>query len=116
IQPLWFRKVRQSPWALFFIAIIVSVGMWLERFVIFVVSLTKDFLISSWADYVSTVWDWSLFIGSLGLFSTLFFLFIRLLPSIATAETKETAYHDHHHGSDAFEHARMEYFHAEEPA
>jgi len=116
IQPIWFRRVRQSPWALFVIAIIVSVGMWLERFVIFVVSLTKDFLLSSWADYVSTVWDWSLFIGSLGLFSTLFFLFIRLLPSIATAETKETAHHDRHHGSDAFERARMEYFNAEEPA
>ncbi len=116
IQPLWFRKVRQSPWALFFISIIVSVGMWLERFVIFIVSLTTDFLPSSWADYVSTFWDWSLFIGSLGLFSTLFFLFIRLLPSIATSETKETAYHDHHHGSDAFEKIRMEYYNAEETA
>jgi len=116
IQPLWFRKVRQTPWALFFISIAVSVGMWLERFVIFVVSLTADFLPSSWADYVSTFWDWSLFIGSLGLFSTLFFVFIRLLPSIATAETKETAYHDHHHGSDAFETIRMKYYNAEETA
>ena len=116
IQPLWFRKVRQSPWLLFLISIIVSVGMWLERFVIFVVSLTKDFLPSSWADYISTFWDWSLFIGSLGLFSTLFFLFIRLLPSIATAETKETAYHDSHHGSDAFEKIRMDYYNVEEPA
>jgi molybdopterin-containing oxidoreductase family membrane subunit len=116
IQPLWFRKVRQSPWALFVISLAVSVGMWLERFVIFVVSLTRDYLPSSWADYVSTFWDWSLFIGSLGLFSTLFFVFIRLLPSIATAETKETAYHDHHHGSDAFETIRMEYYNAEETA
>ncbi len=116
IQPLWFRKVRQSPWALFVIALAVSVGMWLERFVIFVVSLTRDYLPSSWSDYVSTFWDWSLFIGSLGLFGTLFFVFVRLLPSIATAETKETAYHDHHHGSDAFETIRMEYYNAEETA
>ncbi len=116
IQPLWFRRVRQSPWLLFLISIAVSVGMWLERFVIFVVSLTRDYLPSSWGDFVSTFWDWSLFIGSLGLFGTLFFVFIRLLPSIATAETKETAYHDHHHGSDAFENIRMEYYNAEETA
>jgi len=116
IQPLWFRRVRQSPWVLFFISIIVSIGMWLERFVIFIVSLTKDFLLSSWGDYVSTFWDWSLFIGSLGLFGTLFFLFIRLLPTIATAETKETAFHDREHGSDAFEKIRMDYYHAEETA
>jgi len=110
IQPLWFRRVRQSPLALFIISLIVSVGMWLERFVIFVVSLTKDFLLSSWGDYISTFWDWSLFLGSFGLFSTLFFLFIRLLPSIATAETKETLYHDSHHGSDAFETIRSDYY------
>ncbi|HET8986263.1 MAG TPA: NrfD/PsrC family molybdoenzyme membrane anchor subunit, partial [Trueperaceae bacterium] len=110
IQPLWFRRVRQSPLALFIISIIVSVGMWLERFVIIVVSLTKDFLLSSWGDYISTFWDWSLYLGSFGLFSTLFFLFIRLLPSIATAETKETAYHDAHHGSDAFETIRSDYY------
>ncbi len=116
IQPLWFRRVRQSPWLLFLISIAVSVGMWLERFVIFVVSLTRDYLPSSWGDFVSTFWDWSLFIGSLGLFGTLFFVFVRLLPSIATAETKETAYHDHHHGSDAFENIRMEYYNAEETA
>src|SRR5690606_35529182 len=96
--------------ALFVISQIVSVGMWVERFVIIIVSLTKDFLLSSWADYISTFWDWSLFIGSMGLFSTLFFLFIRLLPAIATAETKETAYHDSHHGSDAFETIRADYY------
>src|SRR5690606_36489702 len=110
IQPLWFRRVRQSPLALFIISIIVSVGMWLERFVIIAVSMTKDCLLSSWGDYVSTFWDWSLFLGSFGAFSTLFFLFIRLLPSIATAETKETAYHDSHHGSDAFEAIRSDYY------
>ena len=99
-----------EPLALFVISIIVSVGMWLERFVIIVVSLTKDFLPSSWADYISTFWDWSLYLGSLGLFSTLFFLFIRLLPSIATAETKETAHHYEHEKVDPFEDVRERYY------
>src|SRR5690606_12022084 len=90
IQPLWFRRVRQSPIALFLISVIVSIGTWRDRFVIFAMSLTKDCLPSSWADYVSTFWDWALYLGSFDLFSTLFFLFIRLLTAIATAETKET--------------------------
>jgi len=106
IQPLWFRAVRQSPLALFIISIIVSIGMWLERFVIVAVTLTKDFLLSSWGDYVSTFWDWSLFAGTFGMFGTLFLLFIRLLPSIATTEVKELAHHDAHHGSDPFEDVR----------
>lgn len=113
IQPLWLRSVRQNPWALFLISIIVSIGMWLERFVIVAITLTKDFLPSSWADYVSTPWDWSLYLGSFGLFGTLFFLFIRLLPSIATTEMKELAHHDAHHGSDAFEDHRVKHYASE---
>ena len=113
IQPLWFRSVRQNPLALFVISIIVSIGMWLERFVIIVVSLTKDFLPSSWGNYVPTFWDWALFAGSFGLFGTLFFLFIRLLPSIATTEMKELAHHDAHHGSDAYEAIREAYYRGE---
>ena len=110
IQPLWFRRVRQSPLALFVIGVIVSIGMWLERFVIIVVSLTKDFLLSSWFNYVPTFWDWALFIGSFGLFGTLFFAFLRLLPLVATSEMKEMAHHDAQHGSDHFEHIRGEYY------
>jgi Ni/Fe-hydrogenase subunit HybB-like protein len=113
IQPLWFRKVRQSPLALFIISIFVSVGMWLERFVIVVVSLTKDFLPSSWGNYVPTFWDWALYAGSFGLFGTLFFLFIRLLPTIATTEMKEFAHHDAHHGGDAYEAIREAYYRGE---
>ena len=113
IQPLWLRSVRQNPLALFVISIIVSIGMWLERFVIIVVSLTKDFLPSSWGNYVPTFWDWALFAGSFGLFGTLFFLFIRLLPSIATTEMKELAHHDAHHGSDAYEAIREAYYRGE---
>ncbi|MEX2536144.1 MAG: NrfD/PsrC family molybdoenzyme membrane anchor subunit [Trueperaceae bacterium] len=103
IQPLWLLRVRQSPVALFIISVIVSIGMWLERFVIISVTLTKDFLLSSWGDYDATVFDWTLYIGSFGLFATLFFLFIRLLPSIATTEMKELVHHDAHHGSDYYE-------------
>jgi Ni/Fe-hydrogenase subunit HybB-like protein len=113
IQPLWFRRVRQSPLALFLISIVVSVGMWLERFVIIVVSLTRDFLPSSWGNYYPTFWDWALYIGSFGLFFTLFFLFIRLLPSVATAEMKELVHHDAHHGSDPYETIRSRYYREE---
>ena len=110
IQPLWSKRVRQNPLALFIISIIVSVGMWLERFVIVVVSLTRDFLPSSWHDYVATFWDYALYLGSFGLFFTLWFLFIRLLPSIASTEMKELAHHHEHHGSDYYEEIRAEEF------
>ncbi len=106
IQPLWSRRVRQTPWMLFLISILVSVGMWLERFVIFIVSLTRDFLPTSWGNYSTTFWDWALFIGSMGLFLTLFLLFVRLLPSIATTEVKEQLHHEQHHEPDAFEQVR----------
>ena len=98
IQLLWFRRIRQSTTALFIISLIVSVGMWLERYVIIAISLTRDFLPSSWANYTPTVFDWSLFIGSIGLFLSLWFVFIRLLPAIATSEIKELVHHDKHHG------------------
>ena len=96
IQPLWSKRIRNSQTALFIISLIVSVGMWLERYVIIAISLTRDWLPSSWDVYNPTVWDWSLYIGSFGLFLTLFFLFIRLLPSIATSEIKELVHEDAH--------------------
>jgi molybdopterin-containing oxidoreductase family membrane subunit len=87
-QFLWFRKIRTSPLGLFLISLVVSVGMWLERFVIVVTSLTRDFLPASWGVYKGTIWDWATFIGTLGLFSTLFFLFIRILPAISIFEMR----------------------------
>jgi molybdopterin-containing oxidoreductase family membrane subunit len=87
-QLMWFKKVRVNipiSWAL---SIIVNIGMWFERFVIIVVSLHRDFLPSSWAMFYPTVVDVSVFIGSIGVFFTLFLLFIRVLPSIAIAEVK----------------------------
>jgi molybdopterin-containing oxidoreductase family membrane subunit len=87
-QFLWMNRIRRSPLALFIIAIIVSIGMWLERFVIVVTSLHRDFLPSSWGMYTPTVWDWSMFVGTIGLFLTLVFLFIRFLPIISIFEMR----------------------------
>jgi hypothetical protein len=69
-------------------AMIVNVGMWLERYVIIVVSLSRDFLPSAWRQYHGTVFDWSMFLGSIGLFIALLFLFIRLLPMISIFEMR----------------------------
>jgi molybdopterin-containing oxidoreductase family membrane subunit len=87
-QLLWLRRVRTNVVLLFAIAIVVNVGMWLERFVIVVSSLARDFLPSSWGDYSATVWDWSLFLGTIGFFLALVFLFIRFLPMISIFEMR----------------------------
>jgi molybdopterin-containing oxidoreductase family membrane subunit len=70
------------------VATVVLVGMWLERFVIVVVSLHRDFLNSSWGMYYPTRWDWMTFIGTLGFFLAAFFLFIRILPMISIFEMR----------------------------
>ncbi|MGZ8425487.1 MAG: NrfD/PsrC family molybdoenzyme membrane anchor subunit, partial [Candidatus Binatia bacterium] len=87
-QALWSERVRASPILLFVIAIIVNIGMWLERFVIVITSLHRDFLPSSWGNYLPTIWDWATFAGTLGLFLTLVFLFIRFLPMISIFEMR----------------------------
>jgi hypothetical protein len=69
-------------------SIVINIGMWFERFVIIVTSLHRDFLPSSWGYFTPTIWDVSCFIGSFGLFFTLFCLFVRFLPMVATAEVK----------------------------
>ena len=87
-QLMWFKRFRISvPW-LFAVAMVVNVGMWLERFVIVVTSLHRDFVPSSWGMYSPTFWDWATFVGTIGLFLTLFFLFIRLLPAISIFEMR----------------------------
>jgi molybdopterin-containing oxidoreductase family membrane subunit len=87
-QLLWFRRVRLSPKLLFGIAVVVSIGMWLERYVIIVTSLSRDFLPSSWGMYHGTIWDWATFLGTIGLFLSLLFLFIRFLPMISIFEMR----------------------------
>jgi molybdopterin-containing oxidoreductase family membrane subunit len=85
---LWSSKIRRNVAALFVISLIVQTGMWLERFVIVVTSLHRDFMPSAWGMYYPTIWDWATFFGSMGLFLTLFFLFIRFLPMISIFEMR----------------------------
>ena len=87
-QLMWFKRFRTSPFWLFVVAMFVNVGMWLERFVIIPASLHRDFLPSSWGMYHGTIWDWSFFIGSIGLFFALLFLFVRFLPMISIFEMR----------------------------
>jgi len=87
-QLLWFKRARHSIAAVFVVSLIVSVGMWLERFIIIVVSLHRDFLPSSWGMYQATKWDWSMFLGTIGLFLSLMFLFVRFLPMISIFEIR----------------------------
>jgi Ni/Fe-hydrogenase subunit HybB-like protein len=88
-QLLWSRWVRANVMLLWLISILVNVGMWLERYVIVVTSLHRDFLPSSWSMYHGTFWDYSTFYGTLGLFLSLMFLFIRFLPVISITEMRE---------------------------
>jgi Ni/Fe-hydrogenase subunit HybB-like protein len=88
-QSLWSRRVRTHPVPLFLVALSVNLGMWLERFVIVITSLHRDFLPSSWNMYFPTFWDWATFFGSIGLFLTLLLLFIRFLPMISISEVRE---------------------------
>jgi len=87
-QVFWFRKLRTSIPVLFVSSILINVGMWFERFVIVVSSLSRDFLPSSWGYYTPTIYDVGIFVGSFGLFLTLFLLFVRFLPIIAVSEIK----------------------------
>jgi molybdopterin-containing oxidoreductase family membrane subunit len=87
-QILWSDRMRRSIPVLFAVSLIVNVGMWLERFIIVVVSLHRDFLPSSWRMYYPTVWDFTHLVGSIGLFFTLLFLFVRLLPVISIFELR----------------------------
>jgi Ni/Fe-hydrogenase subunit HybB-like protein len=87
-QSLWFRRVRRSIPLLFIVSLIVNIGMWLERFVIVVISLSRDFVPSSWGMYYPTKWDWATYLGTFGLFFFLFYLFIRFLPMISIVEVR----------------------------
>jgi len=94
-QIFWFRKCRTTPWIMVIIAILVNLGMWMERFVI-MMSLTRDYLPSSWGSFMPTPIDVVMLIGSFGLFFTLFLLFCRYLPMVAMAEVKTVLPHGHH--------------------
>jgi Ni/Fe-hydrogenase subunit HybB-like protein len=93
-QLLWSPRLRASVPLLFVISLVVSLGMWLERYIIVVTSLHRDFLPSSWGMYSGTIWDWATFIGTLGLFLSLLFLFIRVLPMISIFEMRELVHEE----------------------
>jgi molybdopterin-containing oxidoreductase family membrane subunit len=100
-QILWVRAARTNILVLFLVSLLVNVGMWAERFVIIAVSLTRDFIPSSWANYSPTWVDWGLLFGSMATFGVLFMLFLRFIPAIPISEVKELRkeleHDDHHH-------------------
>jgi molybdopterin-containing oxidoreductase family membrane subunit len=87
-QFMWWKRIRTNVPILFAISLVVNVGMWLERFIIVVTSLHRDYLPSSWGMYYPTRWDWATFAGTIGLFLTLLYLFIRFLPVISISEMR----------------------------
>ncbi len=87
-QILWIKKLRRNLWFTFFLSIVINIGMWFERFVIIVISLHRDFLTSSWTMYKPTIVEYGLLIGTLGIFFTVFFIFIRVFPVISIFEVK----------------------------
>jgi molybdopterin-containing oxidoreductase family membrane subunit len=88
-QLLWWPPVRVNETLLVVIALGIIIGMWCERFVIVITSLHRDYLPSGWGNYAPTLWDWAIFAGSIGLFSTLFFIVLRLVPIVPLAEMRE---------------------------
>ncbi|MBI2816338.1 MAG: polysulfide reductase NrfD [Acidobacteria bacterium] len=87
-QALWLRRVRQSVPLLFLLSLVINLGMWLERVMIVITSLHRDFLPTSWGMYAPTRWDWAVLFGTIGLFVALMFLFIRFLPVISIFEMR----------------------------
>ncbi len=102
IMPLWSQKVRRNLKWLIFVSAAVTVGMWLERFVIIPMSLTRDYMPSAWGNYYPTFWDFMMFGGTIGFFIFMMLLFIRFIPAINIFEMKDLLYKllhaDKHHG------------------
>mgnify|MGYP001056065664 CR=1 FL=1 len=87
-QLLWFRRVRRNVVVLFALSLVVNLGMWMERVLIVVSSLHRDFLPSSWGLFIPTFWDWTILLGTLCAFAWLFLVFVRVLPSISISEMR----------------------------
>jgi molybdopterin-containing oxidoreductase family membrane subunit len=88
-QALWSNRLRHNPLALFAIGVVVLIGMWLERFMIIVASLARDFLPSAWHMFYPTFWDLATLAGSVGAFTLLFLLFLRFMPAISMSELRK---------------------------
>jgi Ni/Fe-hydrogenase subunit HybB-like protein len=94
-QVFWSKKMRRHIGVMFVISLFVNIGMWFERYVIVVTSLHRDFLPSSWKYYIPTWYDWGWTFGSMGVFFSLFLLFVRFLPAIAMSEVKGVMLPEH---------------------
>ncbi len=103
-QLFWIKWCRTTPWFMVVVCIFVNIGMWFERFVITITSLSRDFVPSSWAYFRPTLVDIGMLIGSFGLFTTLFLLFLRYLPVVAMAEVKSVMPHEHGDHGDHDDH------------
>ncbi|MBN1218245.1 MAG: polysulfide reductase NrfD [Anaerolineae bacterium] len=101
IQLLWFKKVRSNLALLFVISLIINTGMWLERFMIVIISLTRDYMPSAWGMFIPAQWDWGIMFGSMGLFLVLLFLFVRTLPMISIFEMREFLHDNQEHQAGA---------------
>jgi molybdopterin-containing oxidoreductase family membrane subunit len=95
-QLFWLPVLRRSVPLLFVVSIIVNIGMWTERFVIVVTSLSHDFMPSSWDLFYPTFWDWATLLGTFGLFLVPFLLFLRFLPMINEFEMQHLLHHEKH--------------------
>jgi molybdopterin-containing oxidoreductase family membrane subunit len=87
-QLMWSKRLRNRTGVVFLVCMFINVGMWLERFVIIVTSLHRDFLPSSWEMYYPTIWDFLTLFGTIGIFVTLIFIFVRVLPLISIFEMR----------------------------
>ncbi len=88
-QSLWFRRIRRSPLALATIGLFVVIGMWIERFMLIVTSLYRDFMPSAWGMFYPTIWDWTILAGSIGLFLLLLLVMVRFLPPVSLSEYRQ---------------------------
>ncbi len=95
-QIFWFKRARTNLWTIWLASLLINIGMWCERFNIIVTSLHRDFLPASWGSYAPTWVDFCLFTGTIGLFSTLFLLFLKFVPAVAVTEVKELRHETEH--------------------
>jgi Ni/Fe-hydrogenase subunit HybB-like protein len=90
-QAFWFPAVRQNIVAVFVIAVLINIGMWLERILIIWNTLSHDYAVSMWRLFLPTVWDWITTFGSLGLFALMYLIFVRLIPVVSMHEVRKLA-------------------------
>jgi Ni/Fe-hydrogenase subunit HybB-like protein len=88
-QAFWFAAVRDNIAAVFAIAVLINIGMWLERILIVWNTLSHDYMPGMWRLFIPTIWDWITTLGSLGLFALMFLVFVRLVPVVSMHEVRK---------------------------